>query len=196
MYSNGGKDKLAVQMLASGYDPGLAGYGPHQTALIERAIYEFASRRNIQVWREDFDRETKKHVLSPGLGPCVTCDFGRPYVVQLHIKQPEPYVLEAQQEVGEHDLVLNWYDVNLDEVSHLAKKSELDVSIGYAEGLHHFFASDDDAETFGSIISRWQNHRRGISRLMMFLFYAASLGLFAGFLWLQTEIVFRALGWV
>lgn len=193
---DGHKDELAAAMNANGWEPALNGYGPRQSAMIERAIYEFASRRNIKVWMKEFNRKEKRLELLPGYGPRIIYEGARPYVVRLHISMPDDSILEGQPEVGKDDLILDWHETPIDDVSRLPKTTDINVSISYAEGLHHLFSSDDAAETFGLIISRWQDHRRGLSRLVMFVLYAASVALFAGFLWLQTAIVLRALGWI
>lgn len=183
-------------MVANGWDPGLAGYGPRQFAIIEKAIYEFANRRNIKIWEEHFDREKQQMELTPGYGPRVTFEGSRPYVVRLDLGRPDKGILKRQPEVSENDLVLDWCESNLDDLSRLPETADINVSISYARGLHHLFATDDAAETFAAIISRWQEHRRGLSRLIMFVLYTASIGLFASFLWLQTTIVLRALNWI
>lgn len=192
----GEKDKLAAAMIANGWDPALAGYGPRQFGMIERAIYEFASRRNIKVWMKEFNRQEKRIELRPGYGPRITYEGARPYVVRLHISKPDHNILERQAEVCKNDLVLEWHETHLDDASRLPKTADINVSISYAEGLHHLFSSDDAAETFALIISRWQEHRRGMSRLGMYILYSASIVLFASFLWLQTRIVLKALGWL
>lgn len=190
------KDKLAVSMALNGLDPALAGYGPHQFAMIERAIYTFAERKDVKVWTEEFNREDRTMVLVPGYGPRTTYEGARPYIKRLRISKPDSDVLTKQPEVGRDDIILEWHETNLDDVSRMPKKTEINVSISYAEGLHHLFSSDEAADTFALIISRWQDHRRALSRLVMFVLYATSVCLFAAFLWLQSEIVLRALGWI
>lgn len=92
-------------MAANSWDPALAGYGPRESAMIQRAIYEFANRRNIKVWTEQFHREIKQMELTSGYGPRVTYEGSRPYVVPLYITKPDGGILERRP----RSVKMTWY---------------------------------------------------------------------------------------
>lgn len=187
-------DELAKYLIAQGGEPGFNGYGPYACALIERAIFEFANRQGIQIWEETFDKKEERLILTSRLGPSTVLEGAQPYVTKLHITKPNIISLEEYPEVGKNDLVLTWHDTHVDDRSRFPNNNEMDVHKTYAQGLGNFFSTPDFTETFSLIISRWQNYRRGMSRLTMLGLYGCSIGLFGGFLWLQTRIVLHAMG--
>lgn len=190
------KDELAHMMIVQGMRPTLDGFDGYGMALIEEAIFEFAKRRGIAIWAKEERIEGQASKLYRLNGPTRVLEGNRPYIVKLWISKPDERDTTVDGSVKDGDLVIEWSDTNLDHSENIPTKQNVIVDRRWVHGIYHLTSSKEATETFSLMVSRWQNHRRGIARLSMFLLYGTALGLFGGFLAMQTHIVLQALRWI
>lgn len=181
------EDRAVLGIMSGHGVPAYSGFGFYASAHIELALEEFSKARNLKLWRVDRYGQGLSKFQSSGAR-----EGNRPRMQHLCIRRPNLLELKENPCVSEADLMVQWFFSSVD-ISHLVpRRRDLLMSEGL-EGLMHFFACDEDAICFSSIVARWQNSMHPWRRLSVIFFYMASLFCFAWFVVLQVVMVFEGL---
>lgn len=193
--------QLAAVMYASNTIPTMNGFGSRGRYLLEHALLELGAKRGFKVFWES-NRHPSQLSLLKSTGRLME---GRlPYVVDLFVRQPSPEEVTPAIHTVDHinetyhrdptptrnDLVIEWHPVGLQFPSTAEKDGVLQRE--HANGLHLIYEKVN-IEELAWIITRWQNWRRLLSRLIIWAFYSIALGLFAVYLVMQTNTVWDAM---
>ncbi len=173
--------KTAMLMATQGYTPIFEGFGPYAQSLIERALYEWASKQGVQILEESEGvlnaRGQCRYILEGSRKPCVK---------HLHLQRPSARQIKAQPQFQRTDIILEWRSARFQVTESRAHINQALQRSLMVEGLCYLVDGDASTESIALIAAQWLNWNRLLSRLLVASLYLATLFFVGVFMVIQT----------